>query len=112
MSMKNKSILLIILWSLISSVALGGEIFGTLRENDKTVAKGLKVEIVTPAKTYVAATDAFGSYRLFVTEKGKCTLKVYYKDTTASFNLYSYDKSTRYDLSIETKDGKYFLKRK
>ena len=110
--MQTKSILLLILCSLFSSVTLAGEIFGTLREHDKGVPKGTKVELVTSTKTYTAATDTFGAYRLYVPDKGKCVLKVYYKDQTASFNLYSYDKSTRYDLSIETKDGKYFLKRK
>jgi hypothetical protein len=76
------------------------------------VAKGTKVEIVTPKKTYTTATDAYGSYRLFVVEKGKCTLNVSYKEQTPSFDLYSYDKSTRYDMSLEAKEGKYILKRK
>jgi len=109
---KHKSILLLILCSLFSSATLAGEIFGTLREHDKAVSKGVKIEILTPAKTYVAATDTFGSYRLYVPEKGKCTFKVYYKNQTPTFDLYSYEKSTRYDMSIETKDGKYVLKRK
>ena len=110
--MKTKSILFLVLCSVFTSVALAGEIFGTLREGPKAVSKGVKVEIVTPSKTYAAATDTFGSYRLYVPEKGKCTLKVYFKNQTVTFDLYSYDKSTRYDMSIETKDGKYILKRK
>ncbi len=97
---------------LFSSVASAGEIFGTLREGGKAVKKGIKVEVVTPKKTYTAETDAYGSYRLYVVEKGKYTFKVYYNDQTPSFDIYSYDKSTRYDLSLEKKDGKYTLKRK
>jgi hypothetical protein len=110
--MLKKTILSLILFLLFSSITLAGEIFGTLREGGKAVAKGIKVEIVTPKKTYSTVTDAYGSYRLFVVEKGKCALNVYYKNQTSSFELYSYDKSTRYDMSLEAKDGKYLLKRK
>ncbi len=101
-----------ILFLLFFSSMLAGEIYGTLREGGKAVSKGIKVEIVTPKKSYTTLTDTYGSYRLYVLEKGKCTFKVYYKNQTPSFDLYSYDKSTRYDMSLETKDGKYSLKRK
>ena len=106
------SILFLILLLVSTSITFAGEVFGTLREDGKAVAKGIKVEVVSPKKTYATVTDAYGSYRLFVVEKGKCTLKIYYKDQTPSFELYSYDKSTRYDMSIESKEGKYLLKRK
>ena len=106
------SILSLILFLLFTSFTRAGEIFGTLREGGKAVTKEIKVEIVTPKKTYSTVTDTYGSYRLYVLEKGKCTLKVYYKNQTPSFDLYSYDKSTRYDMSLEIKDGKYLLKRK
>lgn len=110
--MIKNSILFLILLLLFPFITLAGEMFGTLRENGKALTKGIKVEIVTPKKTYATVTDTYGSYRLYVLEKGKCTLKVYYKDQIPSFDLYSYDKSTRYDISLETKEGKYFLKRK
>ncbi|HTK81202.1 MAG TPA: carboxypeptidase-like regulatory domain-containing protein [Bacteroidota bacterium] len=110
--MAKRSILFLVFVLLFSSITLAGEIFGTLREGGKAVAKGIKVEIITPKKTYSTVTDAYGSYRLFVVEKGKCTLSVSYKNQNASFELYSYDKSTRLDMSLEAKDGKYSLKRK
>ncbi len=97
---------------LLPTIVLAGEIYGSLREGGKAVAKGTKIEIVTPKKTYSTQTDAYGSYRLYVVEKGKCTLKVSYKDQTPSFELYSYERSTRYDMSLESKDGKYSLRRK
>ena len=110
--MIKNSILFLILLLIFTSITFAGEVFGTLREDGKAVTKGIKVEVVTPKKTYTAVTDTYGSYRLYVLEKGKCTLKVYYKNQTPSFDLYSYDKSTRYDMSLEIKDGKYLLKRK
>lgn len=110
--MMRTFLLLLTLVVLCSSLGLAGEIFGTLREGGKAVAKDVKVEIVTPKKTYATVTDAYGSYRLYVVEKGKCTLNVYYKTQTASLELYAYDKSTRYDMSLEVKDGKYLIKRK
>ena len=110
--MTKNSILLLMFSLLFSSITLAGEIFGTLREGGKAATKGIKVEIVTPKKTYTTITDTYGSYRLYVLEKGKCTLNVYFKNQIPSFDLYSYDKSTRYDMSLETKDGKYLLKRK
>jgi hypothetical protein len=110
--MIKNSVSLLILLLLFSSITFAGEIYGTLREGGKAVTKGIKVEIVTPKKTYSTLTDTYGSYRLYVPEKGKCTFKVYYKSQTPFFDLYSYDKSTRYDMSLETKDGKYLLKRK
>ena len=110
--MIKKCIPILILFLVYSSITLAGEVYGTLRDGGKTVSKGIKVEIVTPKKTYSTVTDAYGSFRMYVVEKGKCTFKVYYKNQTPSFDLYSYDKSTRYDMTLETKDGKYSLKRK
>src|SRR5512147_2005278 len=83
--MRTHVIAFLTLFLLSSSITLAGEIFGTLREGGKAVAKGVKVDIVTPKKTYTTATDAYGSYRLYVAEKGKCVLNVYYKNQTPSF---------------------------
>lgn len=110
--MTRQSMLFLTLCLIWSAAAQAGDLYGTLREGGKTAVKGIKVEIVTPKKTYSTLTDEYGSYRLFVTEKGKCTLTVHYKSQAPTFELYSYDKSTRYDMSIETKDGKFILKRK
>lgn len=110
--MRRISVLYLIPMILFSSITLAGEIYGTLREGGKVVKKGIKIEIITPKKTYTTQTDAYGSYRLYIVEKGKCTLKVYYNDQSPTFDVYSYDKSTRYDMSMESKDGKYSLKRK
>lgn len=92
--------------------ALAGEIFGTMTEGTKAVGAGVKVDISIAGKTYTAETDTFGSFRLIVKEKGKCTLTARFKDQSPSFQLVSYDKAARYDLILEAKEGKYFLRRK
>jgi hypothetical protein len=95
-----------------ASMAIGGEIFGSIKENNKAVGKGIKIEIITSKKTYTAETDTFGAYRVFVKEKGKCTFRVNYNKQTPSFDVFSYDKSTRYDFLIENTKGQYILRRK
>ncbi len=109
--MKKASLLMLCI-ILFAAKGLAGEIFGTLAEGDKPLPSGVKVEIVAGGKSYAAETDKFGGYRLFVKEKGKCQLKVHYKDQVATTDIFSFDKSTRYDWVLEVKDGKYSLRRK
>jgi hypothetical protein len=110
--MSKRTACILLTWLLMSGTSMAGELFGTLYEGGKAALKGIKIEIVSPKKTYSTETDMYGSYRLFVPEKGRCTLNVYYKDQTLVLGAYSYDKSTRYDLNLVNKDGKYSLKRK
>ena len=111
--MMMKSVVMAAFLVVLSAVpALAGEIFGTLSEGTKPVDAGVKVEISIAGKSYAGETDKFGSFRLIVKEKGKCTLTVRYKDQSPSFQLVSYDKAARYDLVLEAKDGKYSLRRK
>ena len=101
-----------VLVSLWTTIGFSGEIFGTMKEAGKPVPKGTKIEVVTAHKTYPAETDNYGSYRFFIPEKGKATLKVTVNKQSASIDIFSYEKSTRCDLTLEQKDGKYTLKRK
>lgn len=96
----------------LASVCRAGEIYGAISEGGKPVAAGVKIEIVAPTKTYTAETDKFGSYRIFVKDKGKCTLKVTYKGQAPSSEVFSFEKSTRYDWVLESQNGKLALKRK
>ena len=93
-------------------MARAGELFGTLSEGDKPLPAGVKVEVSAGDKTYTVETDKFGGYRVYVKEKGKCTLKVLYKGQSPSREVMSFEKSTRYDLILEQKDGSYALRRK
>jgi len=97
---------------LSASFAVGGEVYGTITDGSKPVAAGVKVEITSSGKVYTAETDKFGSYRIFVKGKGKCTLTAFIEDQSPSVELFSYDKSTRYDWILETKDQKLSLRRK
>ncbi|SRR5258707_6321693 len=102
----------IILLTFCWTIGFAGEIFGTIKEGGKAVPKGTKVEVVTAHKTYPAETDNYGSYRLFIPEKGKASLKVTINKQSASIDIFSYEKSTRCDLYLDQKGGKYNLKRK
>jgi hypothetical protein len=109
--MKSRAMLLLALLLPASSV-LAGEIYGTITDGGKPVAAGLKVEIAAAGKSYTAETDKFGSYRIVVKEKGKCTITVHVKAQSPSADLFSYDRSTRYNWNLQTKDGKLSLQRK
>jgi hypothetical protein len=108
--MKTLSVVLLLL--LAASFASAGEIFGTITDADKPIAAGVKVEIAVAGNTYAGETDKFGSYRIFAKDKGKGTLKVLYKDQTPGADIFSFDKATRYDWTVENTDGKLSLKRK
>ena len=97
---------------LFASPALAGEVYGTITDGRKPIATGVKVEIALSGKVYAAETDKFGSYRIVVKEQGRCTLTVHFKEQSPSVKLFSYDRSTRYDWILETKDGNLSLRRK
>jgi len=105
--------ILIVLLACVPSFAFGGEIYGTLTEEGRSVGPNAQVEVTCAGKTYPRnTTDQYGSYRLYVQEKGKCTLKVHYKQQSPSTEVSSYERSVRYDLVLEKKDGQYVLRRK
>ncbi len=95
-----------------ASCVLAGELYGTITDGTKPVGAGVKVDVKASGTVYTAETDKFGSYRIFVKEKGKCILTVYLKEHTAAVELFSYDKSTRYDWICEMQGGKALLRRK
>ena len=109
--MKSTKIALLALL-LSASPLLAGEVFGTITDGKKPVAAGVKVELAVSGKTYSAETDKFVSYRIVVKEKGKCVLTVRLGEQSPSVELFSYDKSTRYDWILLTTDGKISLRRK
>jgi len=108
--MKSLIVVACCLW--MAAAALAGEIYGTISEAGKPLPAGVKMEITAGQKTYTGETDKFGSYRVFVQEKGKCTLTVLYKDLKLTAAIFSYEKATRYDWTVETVDNKPALKRK
>jgi hypothetical protein len=95
-----------------SARAFSGEMYGSVFDGAKPVGEKVKIDVNASGKAYTAETDKNGAYRLFVKEKGKCTFTVHYKDQALAADIFSYDKSLRYDWVIESKDGKLQLKRK
>lgn len=89
-----------------------GEIYGNIQEGRRPVGSGTRVEIFCGQRLYSTTTDQYGSYRLFIPEKGKCVFVVHYGQSSPSIEIYSYDGSTRYDLILEKKGAQFFLQRK
>ena len=108
----KSTVRVLLLLLLFASCVVAGEVYGTITDGSKPIATGVKVEIGASGKVYTAETDKFGSYRIFVKEKGKCALTVHLKEQSPSVDLFSYDRSTRYDWILETNDGKLSLRRK
>jgi hypothetical protein len=92
--------------------AVAGELYGTIYDLDKPVPAGIKIEIAVAGKSYAGETDKYGSYHIFAAERGKGTLTVKYKDQELAAGIFSYEKATRYDWTIETSGGTMTLKRK
>ncbi len=106
----KKTVLTASVFLLLPSFALAGEIFGTIKEGGKPVGEGVAVEVRTRAGAYAAKTDRFGSYSVYVPETGKCKLTVRTDGGSPSIDVYSFEKSARYDLVIDRKAGE--LRRK
>jgi hypothetical protein len=97
----------------LPSFASAGEIYGSIKEGKKSVGKGVTVEIIAASgRRYVTKTDKYSSYRLYVRERGKCILKVYYNGQSPQIQVHSYKGPVRYDLVLEKRKGKYILRRK
>jgi hypothetical protein len=96
----------------LAVAAYAGKVYGSLSEGGKPVAQGVKVEVACGAKNYAAQTDAYGAFKLFVPEKGKCTLKVNYQGQAPSFEINSYEGTVQYDLILEKQGAQYTLRRK
>ena len=109
--MKRASLVVLLILGL-SALAFAGKIYGSITEAGKPVAQGVKVEVTCGGNNYAAQTDAYGSFKLFVPDKGKCTLKVYYQGQTPSLEINSYEGSVQYDLILEKTGAQYTLRRK
>jgi hypothetical protein len=95
------------------SITAAGEIYGKIVEGSASVGEAAALEMKCGEKTYPAVkTDKTGSYRIVLTETGKCTMTVRYKQQSASLDVASYEDAVQVDLSVELKDGKLAVRRK
>lgn len=101
---------LLLAMATIPSVAFGGEVYGTIKENGKPVKEGVGVTVACGDKNASGVTDKNGSYRLFAGQEGKCTLTVKVGGEAPSTPISSYADSARYNLVLEKKEGKYTLR--
>jgi hypothetical protein len=97
---------------LAASLAVAGELYGTIVDGGKPVPEGLKVEIAVGENRFAGETDKIGAYHIFAADRGKGTLTIQYKDHKLTADIFSYERATRYDWTVETVDGKMTLKRK
>jgi hypothetical protein len=109
-----KSLICFVSIFFLTSVAMAGEIYGTIEDAGKPVPADVEVRVaIAGAENLTARTDKLGTYRVIAVNKGKGTLSVVYKNSPSEpAEIISFDKATRYDWTIETVDGKITLKRK
>lgn len=92
------------------ATGLFGEIFGDLRLGDKYLGD-TDIELTCGTEVVAAKTDSAGSFRIAAKGSGKCTVTVSYDKQKASLPIVVFDKPARYRFVLESKDGKYLLKR-
>jgi len=107
--MKMKRIALLI-FLLIPILTHAGEIYGTIKGDDGKPLINQVVNIMQNDKVMVTSkTDANGYFTVTIAEVGKFTLVVVgYKE--ASFEVFSSNKSTRYNLLMNKAGDKWNLK--
>ena len=96
----------------LASLAVAGNVYGTVTENGKAVAQGVKLEVTCGGNKYNTETDANGGFKLFVKDQGKCSLAVAYQGQSPSMDINSFEGSVQYDLVLEKQGANYTLKRK
>ena len=107
--MKTAGILIIILL-FIPVLSFAGEIYGTIKGDDGKPLVDQVVQIKQNDQVLASAkTDANGHFTATIKEVGKFKLEVVgYKD--ASFEVFSSNKSTRYNLLMNKSGDKWILK--
>lgn len=91
--------------------SFAGEIYGTIKENDKPVGKGIPITITPGADNAPKETDEFGGYRIFVPQVGPCTMTITFKGKPITCPVQSYTKPIRFDLVVENTNGQPTLRR-
>ena len=97
----------------VSAVSsFGGEIYGTIKEGERPVGKGVAIEIKTNVEQpYSAVTDEFGNYRVIVPEPGRFPITVRFNEQSVTSYVQSYWTPVRFDWVLERTGEKYSLKR-
>lgn len=84
-----------------ASFLTAGQVYGTVRDAGGKPVAGLKIVIVSPAKTtYEGKTAADGSYQIFVKETGRCEFQAHQANPPATVNVFSYADPAKYELEL------------
>lgn len=105
-----KRILLLILTA-SPMTAVGGEIFGTLSLDGAPLAN-TPINVSIAGETYSTQTDEGGRYRLYVPQGGRATMAVGTGEQSASIEIFSSQRSVRYDLILGSENGEMSLRRR
>ncbi len=107
--MKTKRLLMLILL-FVPVLSYAGDIYGTIKGDDGKPLINQVVQIKQNDKVIASATtDTNGYFTVTIKEVGKFTLEVVgYKE--ANFEVFSSNKSTRYNLLMHKEGGKWILK--
>ncbi len=102
--------MLILLLLFVPILSFSGEIYGTIKGDDGKPLINQVVQILQKDKILgTTKTDENGYYSVTIKEVGKFNLGVVgYKD--ASFEVFSSNKSTRYNLLMNKAGDKWILK--
>jgi hypothetical protein len=94
-------VLLLLIITISPSLVFPGEIYGRIRRGKEYLSSGVRIEVEHGGNTYSAVTENYGSYRLYVPVTGKVTFKLYTNQSPLTTTIYSFEKSTRYDFTLE-----------
>lgn len=109
--------ILLLLILLFPTFAVAGQIFGSLKENNTSVGKGVGIRIQCGEKVnpYEGESDSYGSYSVYVPQPGKCAFTVYYAGQwSLPYDIYSDQTDpVRYDFElVRQHDRSFKLERK
>ena len=107
--MKTTGILFLILL-LVPFLSFAGEIYGTIKSDDGKPLTNQVVQIKQNDKVMASATtDANGFFTVTLKEVGKFTLEIAGYNGSA-FEVFSSNKSTRYNLLLSKAGDKWIMK--
>jgi hypothetical protein len=100
---------------LFPTFAFAAQIFGSLKQNNTSLGKGVAVVIQCGKERFEGQTDPYGSYNIYVPRPGKCAFSVYYDGRwSQAYEVYSDQTDpVRYDFELVRQgDGSFKLERK
>lgn len=108
-----KRIITTVMLSLMLSLSVfGGQIYGSLKEDGRSLPAKVKFDVKCKEQVQPGYTDGYGAYSINVV-KGRCTFTLYYKSQTLTSVIYSSDNPLRYDFDLVLLPNRvYELRRK